>query len=127
MARLLIVDDDPLLLELLTKLLVQAGHSVAQASDGTECLARTEAEAFDLIVTDVMMPDLDGYELTRRLPPRPQTHNTLIMIFTASLQGPDPAKALAAGADGYVMKSVVVTRLKQQIDTLLTRGRPAPA
>ncbi len=127
MANLLLVDDDPVLLELLVRLLEKSGHTITRANNGTECLALTATQAFDLIITDVMMPDFDGYELTRRLRARPETKDTLILIFTANLQGPDADKALLAGADGYAMKSVVVTRLNQQIETLLAKGRPAPA
>ncbi len=127
MAKILLVDDDPVLLQLLAKLLEKSNHLITRANNGSECLAIAAREKFDLIITDVMMPDFDGYELTRRLRARPETGDTLILIVTASLQGPEPDKARLAGADGYAMKSVVVNRLNQQIESLLARGRAAPA
>src|SRR3989338_4237045 len=108
MANLLLVDDDPILLDLLARLLRGKGHTVTRANNGAECLTLAAREKFDLIITDVMMPDFDGYELTRRLRAAPETKDTLVLIFTARLQGPDREAALAAGADGYAMKCVVV-------------------
>jgi len=127
MAKILLVDDDPVLLQLLAKQLENSNHLITRANSGSECLAIAAREKFDLIITDVLMPDFDGYELTRRLRARPGTRDTLIQIFTASLQGPEQDKARLAGADGYAMKSVVVNRLNQQIESLLARGRAVPA
>ena len=119
MANLLLVDDDPILLTLMAKLLRHRGHTVSEAVSGEECLARATTEKFDLIKTDVMMPDMDGYQLTRQLRAHPAVRETAILIVTASLQGPDRDIAIAAGADGYDIKTVNVSRLNDKIESLL--------
>ena len=123
MAKLLLVDDDPVLLTLLARLLSRAGYEVSQAESAAECLAKAAAEKFDLIITDVMMPEMDGYELTRKLRADPATQETPILIVTSRLQGPDLDLALAAGADDYDMKTVNLERLNQKIASLLAARR----
>ena len=118
-AKLLLVDDDPVLLGLLAKLLRSSGHAVAEADSGAACLARVASEKFDLIITDVMMPDMDGYQLTRELRAGPASRDTAILVVTAAVRGADRDKSLAAGADGYDMKTVNVGRLNQKIETIL--------
>jgi two-component system, cell cycle response regulator DivK len=119
MAKLLLVDDDPVLLNLLGRLLRRAGHDVTEAASGEECLVLAARERFDVIVTDVMMPGLDGYELTRRLRADPATREVLILVVTSGLHGTDPALARLAGADDSDMKSVNVARLNEKIEALL--------
>lgn len=65
MARILLVDDDPLLLHVLTQILALLGHEVTSAADGRQALARLRCEPFDVILTDVLMPEADGLELIR--------------------------------------------------------------
>ena len=119
MAKLLLVDDDPILLMLISKLLEKAGHTVTRVENAAECLAQAAAENFDLIITDVMMPDLDGYQLTMRLRDQAATRDTPILILTSRLQGPDADLARAAGASDYDMKSVNMERLGRKIESLL--------
>ena len=119
MAHILLVDDDPVLSSLLARLVRRLGHTVAVAGNGAEGLALASAQPFDLIITDVMMPDQDGYELTRVLRALPATRETRILIFTSRLQGPDADLALAAGADSYVMKTVNLDRLNVIIAEVL--------
>lgn len=119
MAHLLLVDDDDVLRRIMMLLLRQTGHTVIEAVDGASALAAAGQEAFDAILLDVMMPDMDGYALTRRLRERPATQATPILLFTASLRGPDPDLAEAAGADAYVMKTTNPGRLNTQIEAAL--------
>lgn len=128
MAKLLLVDDDPVLLNLLGRLLRRAGHEVTEANNGEECLAlaRAAREPFDVIVTDVMMPGLDGFELTRRLRADPATREVLVLVVTSGLHGTDPAQARLAGADDADIKTVNVARLNEKIEALLAaRARGA--
>jgi len=118
-AHILLVDDDPVLSSLLARLVRRLGHTVAVAGNGAEGLALASAQPFDLIITDVMMPDQDGYELTRALRALLATRETRILIFTSRLQGPDADLALAAGADSYVMKTVNLDRLNVIIAEVL--------
>lgn len=126
MAHILLVDDDPVLSSLLARLVRRLGHTIVLAGSGAEGLALAAAQPFDLIITDVMMPDLDGYELTHALRAQPATRETRILIFTSRLQGPDADLALAAGADGYVMKTVNLDRLNAAITQLLDARRTDP-
>ena len=119
MAKLLLVDDDPVLLMLLTRLLNRIGHEVIAVENAAACLEKAAAEHFDMILTDVMMPGMDGYELTRRLRENPATREVRILILTSRLQGPDDDLAMAAGADAYDMKSVNLERLNTKISGLL--------
>jgi CheY-like chemotaxis protein len=119
MSHLLLVDDDDVLRRILVLVLTQTGHTVVDVPDGTSALACAARETFDAIVVDVMMPDMDGYALTRRLRERPETRATPVLLFTASLRGPDPAQAEAAGADAYVMKTTNAGRLNAQIEAAL--------
>jgi CheY-like chemotaxis protein len=125
-AHILLVDDDPVLSSLLARLVRRLGHTLVLAGSGAEALALAAAQPFDLIITDVMMPDQDGYELTRALRAQPATRETRILIFTSRLQGPDADLALAAGADAYVMKTVNLDRLNAAITQLLDAGRTDP-
>jgi CheY-like chemotaxis protein len=127
MAKLLLVDDDPVLLNLLGRLLRRAGHAVTEAVSGDECLALAAHKRFDVIVTDVMMPGLDGYELTRRLRADPATREVLVLVVTSGLHGTDPAQARLAGADDSDMKSVNVARLNEKIEALLAARASQPA
>lgn len=126
MAHLLLVDDDDVLRRILVLLLRQTGHTVVDAADGAGALAclAAAAGAFDLLILDLMMPDMDGYELTRRVRAQPAACTAPIILFTASLSGPDPTRALAAGADAYMIKTTNAGRLNAQIEAVLAAARP---
>jgi two-component system, sensor histidine kinase ChiS len=119
MANLLLVDDDPVLLDLIARLLRRAGHVVSLANHAAEGLALAQAQPFDVIITDVMMPETDGYAFTRQLRAQLPSTQTRIVIFTARLQGPDKALAREAGADACLMKTVNIERLNTLIESLL--------
>lgn len=123
MANLLIVDDDPVLLALLGKLLRQQGHSVTAADGGAEALAVAQAQCFDMVITDLMMPDMDGYALVRELRAGSACADSLILLVTFGLHGPDPATALAAGADAWAPKPLNAQRLAGLTSELLAAGR----
>lgn len=120
MANLLLVDDDPVLLDLIARLLRRAGHVVTPAANAREGLALAQTQPYDVIITDVMMPDTDGYAFTKQLRACLPAAQTRILIFTARLQGPDQALAREAGADAQMMKTVNVERLNTMIESLLT-------
>jgi len=122
MANLLLVDDDPVLLALLGKLLRRQGHAVREVGGGLAALALAGAQHFDLIITDLMMPDMDGYQLTRGLRAEPTCAATLVLLVTSCLEGPDPAAALAAGADAWACKPLNAERLADLTTQLLAGG-----
>jgi len=130
MANILIVDDDNELRPLLKITLSKLGHTPTLATRGEEGVALSLANKFDLIILDLMMPDIDGYEVTRRLRADPRTQEVLILILTARSQPADQKVALEVGADGYLTKPFNHSALDSKITQMLKTGRiarPAPA
>jgi two-component system phosphate regulon response regulator PhoB/two-component system alkaline phosphatase synthesis response regulator PhoP len=102
--RILCVDDDPQIRDLLQKSLAGAGHQVATAADGVEGLKAALAGRFDLIICDVMMPYVDGYELCRELKDHPETKDTPLIIVTARQGHLSERTAQIAGAVAFLQK-----------------------
>ncbi|MBO9367262.1 MAG: response regulator [Chloroflexi bacterium] len=121
-ARILIVDDDPLLIELFSILLKAHGYEVLRAGNGVEALEKIEKENPDLILLDLMMPDMDGIEVCRRV--RAQ-HQVPILIISALDHPGTIAEALDAGADDYLVKPVPGGVLLARVARLLWRARAA--
>jgi diguanylate cyclase (GGDEF)-like protein len=118
--NVLIVDDDPDKLQLLRVALEMGGYNVITASDGAEGLAAVEGYQPDLIITDVMMPNMDGYELARRVRANPQTRFIPIIIQTATrntLQ--DAQRSAEVGALGYITDPADIDLLLARAQTLL--------
>lgn len=103
-ARLLVVDDSMTTRTLHRNLLTQAGYEVVVASDGSEAWERLRLEAFDLVVSDVQMPGLDGFELTRRVRADARLGNLPMVLVTSLARSDDVQRGLDAGADEYVVK-----------------------
>jgi CheY-like chemotaxis protein/MinD-like ATPase involved in chromosome partitioning or flagellar assembly len=119
MAKILIVDDDPDLRTLLRITFTKLGHQVSLAARGEEGLQLAVSEPFDLVVLDVMMPDLDGYEVARRLRANPATKALAILVLTARTQTADYNSAIEAGADGYLPKPIDADLLHRRIAEML--------
>jgi DNA-binding response OmpR family regulator len=100
--KLLIVEDEARMADLLRKGLTEEGHTVTSASDGAEGLVLAKAYEFDVIILDVMMPKLSGYDLARRL--RSEKISTPILMLTARDSVPDIVRGLDLGADDYMTK-----------------------
>jgi two-component system, chemotaxis family, sensor kinase CheA len=103
--RLLVVDDALTVRELQRSILERAGFEVTVASDGVEALACLENEAFDLVLTDVEMPRMDGFELTERIRAHPTMGNLAVLILTSLASDADRLRGMSVGADGYIVKS----------------------
>lgn len=105
MARLiLVVEDNPVNLELMTELLEQEGYRVLTAESAEAALRLTLAERPDLILMDLQLPGMTGYEATRRLKADPSTAAIPVLAITASAMLGDDLKAREAGCDGYLTK-----------------------
>ena len=104
MAKILVVDDEPINIKMLSRLLGQERYRVLEAANGEEALAVTEREQPDLILLDVMMPGMDGFEVCRRLKSRDQTRNIPIVMVTALDTLEDKVKGIEAGADDFLPK-----------------------
>lgn len=121
MAKLLLVDDDPSVLDALDLAFGDAGHVTERANDGRAALARLRAEPFDLVVSDVNMPHLDGYGLCRRL--REGGLVLPVLLLTGRDNEVDEALGLELGADDYLTKPFSVRILVARVEALLRRDR----
>ena len=119
--KILIIDDDIDTLKLVGLMLQKQGYLIVAANNGVQGLEQAEAENPDLILLDVMMPELDGYEVTRRLRANPQTANTPILMFTAKTQLDDKVTGFEAGADDYLTKPTHPSELNAHVKALLAR------
>lgn len=115
--RILVADDDAVTLEILKSTLEEDGHEVIAASDGTEALAVLEREAVRMVITDWMMPEIDGIELCRRIRAMSLPYYTYIIILTARTETVDVIEGLSAGADEFLSKPVDYTELKIRVGT----------
>ncbi|HLH71373.1 MAG TPA: response regulator transcription factor [Candidatus Dormibacteraeota bacterium] len=120
--RILLVEDDHRLAASLRRGLEDAGFAVDAAYDGEEALACAEATPFDLIVLDVMLPGLDGLEVSRRL--RGRRVHVPILMLTARDSVDDRVQGLEAGADDYLVKPFALRELVARMNALLRRHLP---
>jgi DNA-binding response OmpR family regulator len=117
----LAADDDEDILELVTFRLERSGYTVLQAHDGEEAWNLAQAQPPDLAVLDVMMPKLDGFELTRRLRAHEPTSRMPIILLTARAQDADVQQGFDAGADDYLRKPFSPQELRARVQAILGR------
>jgi DNA-binding response OmpR family regulator len=123
--KILMVDDDVDTLRLVGLMLERQGYATCAAVDGTQGLSLAESEIPDLILLDVMMPDIDGYEVARRLRANPITADIPIIMFTAKSQVDDKVVGFEAGADAYLTKPTQPRELFAHMKAILSRSRKA--
>ncbi|WP_346923763.1 response regulator transcription factor [Rothia sp. (in: high G+C Gram-positive bacteria)] len=121
-AKLLIVDDEPNILELLATSLRFAGFEVVTATNGREALDKAETEAPDLAVLDVMLPDMDGFTVTRKL--RSSGRLFPVLFLTAKDDTEDKVTGLTVGGDDYVTKPFSLDEVVARIRAVLRRTQP---
>ncbi len=119
--RILVVDDDPLMVNLLQATLENRGFDVLVATDGQEGLDTIQDEHPDLVVSDIMMPKVDGFELVQRLRADPMVGNTPVVILSAKGEEEDLVKGLELGADDYVTKPFRPNEFVARLQTILRR------
>ncbi|GAB4544741.1 MAG: hypothetical protein Fur002_18220 [Anaerolineales bacterium] len=120
--KILIIDDDIDTLKLVGLMLQKQGYEISAASNGALGLAKALEERPDLVLLDVMMPDMDGYEVARRLRKNPVTSSTPILMFTAKTQLDDKVTGFEAGVDDYLTKPTHPTELQAHVRALLARS-----
>lgn len=120
--RILIIDDDVDTLRLVGLMLQRQGYQISAASNGSQGLSKAFEERPDLILLDVMMPDMDGFEVTRRLRKNPATATIPILMFTAKTQLDDKVTGFEVGADDYLTKPTHPTELQAHVKALLSRA-----
>jgi two-component system, cell cycle response regulator DivK len=119
--RILVVEDDEMNRDSLTRLLRRRGYELLTARDGVEGVMMGQSEMPDLILMDMSLPVLDGWEATRRLKAAPRTQAIPIIALTAHAMAADRDRALAAGCDDYDSKPIELKRLLPKIEALLRR------
>jgi two-component system, cell cycle response regulator DivK len=122
MLRLLYVEDNEMNRDMLSRRLRRRGFEVLMAADGEQGVAMATAERPDLILMDMSLPVLDGWEATRRLKAAPDTEQIPVIGLTAHAMATDRDKCLAAGCDDYDTKPVELPRLLEKIERLLGAG-----
>ncbi len=120
-ARVLVADDDENLLAIVSYRLERSGYAVIAANDGEEAVRLAVEQRPDLAVLDVMMPKLDGYEVTRRLRRHEETSRMPVILLTARAQEADVARGFEAGADDYVRKPFSPQELRARVQAILGR------
>jgi two-component system cell cycle response regulator DivK len=126
MARILIVEDNEMNRDMLSRRLTRRGYEVAIAVDGEAGIAAATTERPDLILMDMSLPGMDGWQATRQLKSREATRAIPIIGLSAHAMTGDRDKALAAGCDDYDTKPVELPRLIGKIEALLGRAGTSP-
>lgn len=122
MARILVVEDNELNSDMLSRRLVRSGHEVRVVVDGAEALDAIQAERPDLVLMDIGLPVMDGWETTRRLRAMPGMATLPVVALTAHAMQGEREKAIAAGCDDYETKPVDMKSLLGKIGALLARS-----
>jgi two-component system cell cycle response regulator DivK len=122
MARILLVEDNEMNRDMLSRRLERRGYEVAFAVDGREGVEKAKAGKFDLVLMDMSLPELDGWEATRQIRAAPETKTLPVIALTAHAMAGDRERALEAGADDYDTKPIELARLLGKIEALLKRG-----
>jgi DNA-binding response OmpR family regulator len=122
--RLLVIDDDPVIVELLRVNFEIEGFEVLIAADGEEGLQRARADHPDLVLSDIMMPRLDGLQLLTELRADPATSRLPVVLLSAKAQNAEVERGLALGADDYVTKPFDPMELLDRVNAILDKHRP---
>jgi len=120
--KILIVEDNQDNRELVVKVLKNKGYITAEAIDGEEALEKAVSEKPDLILLDISLPKLDGYEVVKRLKSIEEFRDTPVVAFTAHAMKGDREKVIVAGFEGYISKPVNIRELPDQIRSFI-RGK----
>lgn len=125
-ARILIIEDQPANQKLMLTLLENCGYQVQIAGTGEEGIELAQRETFDLILCDIRMPGMDGFEVARHLKADPKCCQTKLVAITALTRLSDRDQLVAAGFDGYVPKAIAPQLFIQQVQSFLSGGESKP-
>jgi two-component system cell cycle response regulator DivK len=121
MSKILLVEDNEMNLDMLSRLLTRRGYEIVNATSGDKGIELALSETPDLILMDMSLPVIDGWEATRRIKTATSTRTIPIIALTAHAMATDREKALSAGCDDYDTKPVELPRLLGKIDRLLNQ------
>jgi DNA-binding response OmpR family regulator len=119
--KILIIEDDPAISRLVDYTLRHEGYEIITASNGLEGINKAHKEAPDLVILDVMLPGMDGYEVCHRLKTEPDTASLLILMFSAKAQEIDKNTGLKVGADDYLPKPAAPAEIVNRVAKLLAK------
>ena len=119
MTKVLLVEDNEMNRDMLSRWLARRGYEVAVAGDGEEALVKARSEKPDVVLMDLGLPKLDGWEATRRLKSMPDTHHLPVIALTGYVTAADRDRALNAGCDDFDVKPVDIDRLIMKIEQLI--------
>ena len=119
--RILVVDDEQPVQQLLDRTLSSEGYEVVPALDGEQALERIKSQSFDLVMLDVMLPKLDGFEVCRRV--RAESSVPIIMLTAKAEEVADRVLGLELGADDYIIKTCSMRELRSRVKAVLRRAR----
>jgi len=122
MARILLVEDNEMNRDMLSRRLARKGYDVAMAVDGRQGVEMAQTGDYDLVLMDMSLPEIDGWEATRLLRQADATMNLPIIALTAHAMAGDREKAMEAGCDDYDTKPIELPRLLGKIEALLERN-----
>jgi len=122
MPKILLVEDNEMNRDMLSRRLERKGFEVAMATDGRQGVAMAQAAPYDLILMDMSLPEIDGWEATRQIRAAPASRSVPIIALTAHAMAGDRDKALEAGCDDYDTKPIELERLLGKIQALLSRN-----
>ena len=121
--NILIVDDDPTLLEMVQSFLTDEGYKTATCNNGTEALERIASGGLDLVILDLKLPDVDGYEICKKIRQDPDMGNLPIIMLTGYTTVEDRIRGIEDGADDYITKPFNLSELKARIEMVLRRAQ----
>ena len=121
MTKILLVEDNEMNRDMLSRRLQKQGYEVVLAENGEDGVTKAQTESPALIIMDMSLPGIDGWEATRRLKATPQTQHIPVIALTAHAMSDDRAKALAAGCDDFDTKPVDLPRLLSKMHALLEK------
>lgn len=124
MARILVVDDEPKIRELIGRYASFEGHEVVQAGSGLDAVERCRQESFDLLIMDVMMPELDGFSAVKEIR---KEQDVPVLMLSARGEEYDRIHGFEVGADDYVVKPFSPKELMMRVDAILRRGKAGDA
>jgi len=122
-ARVLVVEDDPEVVSFLTKLLIYLGYDVARVADGREALVWLQHDVPDVILTDILMPHMDGLHFCRAVRHDPRTCLIPVIMLSARAELQERLEGFRAGADDYIIKPFDVLELKARLESILLRSQ----
>jgi CheY-like chemotaxis protein len=119
MAHIVVADDDPDILNIVSMSLEAMGHEVDRATNGREAVRLARSGAPDLVLMDLMMPDVNGYQATMELKQDPQTAEIPVLALTAKAMRGDEEKGRQAGVDAYITKPFRISQVLEVVDRYL--------